>query len=269
MHLVTLSLSSKANTPYEQSVQLEDNQQLIGEGTGLTIGTTTLVPAGTPPTLTSAAGPVVNLMNTIRFAGSRCQHRPLLRSLGRASASGVIEQVTINAGESLSNLEDLPPAAELASGIVLFDTSGDFVVRDVDINQGTLGIVLSGNGNFALEDVQVADSGASLTIGGAVDVDFLEGSSITPLGAAISALGFTGMLDFDSSTVITVDDSLGIQFDNSAGQADFNGTINMTNAEIAISVIGESTGTYTFGPGTTITNASQVAIAIGDTTIHR
>ena len=41
----------EGSSEYDGEIELEDGQQLIGEGSGLTVGDTELVPVGNPPLL--------------------------------------------------------------------------------------------------------------------------------------------------------------------------------------------------------------------------
>ncbi len=239
--------------PYgEGMVELENEQQLIGEGSGLTIGSSSIVPAGDAPVITNSSGHVIHLMNGNIVRGIEIFTPYGFGIYGDSVSGGLIEQTTIDGTVGGSGV-----------GIFFQDATDSIAVRDVNVNRGFLAVALVGGGDFTFDDVTIEQSAVGLTIGHGVDAEFRNGSSITTEGVAIEALSFDGLLTFDASTSIVVSNGGGVQFDGSAGEARFDGTFTMNNVDVGISTIGGSSGTYTFGPGTTINNPTDTAIEIG------
>ncbi len=258
----------EGSSEYDGEIELEDGQQLIGEGSGLTVGNTELVPAGNPPQLINpsvglgddffTSGHVVNLANSNVIRGVNIDASNAIGVFGPDVDGGLIENVTISGLGTLT--EDLG-----SLGILIINGVGDFTIRNSTVSNDGIAVTVSGDGDFTFDGVDIDTAGAALgLLSGAGDVQFTGGSTITSTGVGIEVF-FDGTLVFDNTTTIMVSGpgSGGIQFDGAGGTADFQGVINLTDVETGISVIGGSTGTYTFGADTTITNASGEAIQIG------
>ncbi len=166
---------------YDKGITLDDDQHLIGEKVGLTVGGTVLVPPG--------------------------GGQPSL------SASGGVDTVTMGAGGSVESF-----LLEISgSGAAISSSGAAGTVVDVEITANSEGIELNGtSGTFTFTDVDVSSAGgASVQVnGGSAVIDFTNSSiNQTGSGPAIDISDHTGSLPYDASNSLNATNGTGLQFD--------------------------------------------------------
>jgi Bacterial Ig domain/Cadherin domain len=248
---------------YTGGLPLEANQQLLGQPNGLTVNNgvsnvTLVSPSGSRPTITNASnnGITLGTGNTIRSL-----------NVGNASNFGI-------SGGSFGTLD-------------VADTGINSTGQALNLNSGTLsgsgftGVSSSGGpSNVSLAAVGTGGSTFSLgsgTLSGATSDAFkvigsgsfsYSGniSQATSGAALVSASGgHNGTLTFSSGT-LSATNGTGLQFDNADGTYNFNGTTTLNGGDAGIDILNGSTGTYSFGSGTAITNPSGTGFNLSGAT---
>jgi VCBS repeat-containing protein len=228
---------------------LENKQSLVGEGAKGKSGDT--------------IGDFLGLA-TPKFSA------PLPKINGQAPTVGnsLGDVIKLARGNFIAGL-DLAPMA--GSGIVGSKVNGS-VVRDVSITGGTFGIDLdTTSGKFTFTNVDIVDptdSGFRLN-GGSANVTFDAKSSISTqddFALAVYIHGnHTGSVRFDPGSQIKVIDGSGIALGDFGavngldGQYDFLGSTLLSGPDASLSLFGNSSGRFTFGPDTLVTNSAAAA----------
>jgi hypothetical protein len=75
----------------------------------------------------------------------------------------------------------------------------------------------------------------------------------------------SGTLTFSTGT-LSATGGTGLQFDNADGTYNFNGTTTLNGGDAGIDILNGSTGTFSFGTGTAITNPSGTAFNLSGAT---
>ena len=216
----------EGNAPYDQSVQLEENQQLIGEGNGLTILGTELVPAGNRPTLTQ----------------------------NNASAGINGEAIRLANSNTIAGLDII---GSVGTGLEGDQISGGSVTKVRIAGAGTVGVDLQqSSGTFTLSGVDIVDPAETALVvqGGTANVEFGEAAVSTIQTSAGSVLqagqGHTGTITFKANSTIAATGGSGLQFVDADGTYIFNGGITLdgtsNGAGTGIDIISDSAGTFTF-----------------------
>ena len=218
-----------------QPIRLENEQQLMGEGTGLVLFGITWVPAGTPPQLRNATGNAVELGfgNTLR--GFDVGNTMGYGIVGDNFGTATIEAVTITGNGGALELADgtldatFPSIASTGSaerGIDLDLVGGDLMVT------GTTTITdPEGTG------IRILDGGSTFDFGG------------TTITGAGNTAGNGVDLQDNTMTTTVVFDSLSITTDNGIGlRASNGGTVNINSTAASVNATG--------GAAVDITNTS-------------
>ncbi len=200
---------------YDQQLELENDQRLIGEGDGLVIGGTTWVPPGQRPTLTNSSGHGVTLANNNTVRGL--------------------------------NLDGVAGSSIRADGV------HGGTLENVGVNGGSTGIdILGGTGQFTFTDVTVTDPNASaLNIHGGSSLVRIDGGSdfsTSEGGSVLDVQAHNGdfFLDEFSSFRTLAPTATGLNFDDADGTYDFRGAIELNGGNAGIDILGGSAGTFTF-----------------------
>ncbi len=221
--------------PYDQQVDLEDNQQLIGEGMGFTVGGTELVPPGTRPTFTNQATDGIAIVlannNTLRGLDISASDGSGIR--GEAVAGGTIEHVSIaSAGDH---------------GLVFVDVLGTWVLNQIVITGvATNGIRINGglpSASFDIDQIEILNSGESglvvnqfagrLTAGNRDDSKLDDviirnpGSAFPAVQIQASPTGRFELVDLDIDDVR----SDGVDLNHAGSVVVFGGTIDGTTGD--------------------------------------
>ncbi len=216
----------EGDVPYDQSFQLEVDQQLIGEGVGLTLNGSVIVPIGNRPTLTQSNplagvnGEAIRLADNNTIAGMNVSDTVASGLQADLVNGGLVEDVTItNAG---------------AVGIDLDQCTGTFTFDRVDIFD-------------AIETGLLVDRGDVNVEFGSTAPSSIQTSAGTAFGAA---QGHAGTITFGSQSSIEATAGDGLQFDDADGTYNFEGQITLdgtaNSADTGIDIVSDSAGTFTF-----------------------
>jgi len=237
---------------YTGGITLEGNQSLIGDGVAFT----------------------ANGMNI----GASTNNSVIVNTGG--------DDVTLGSGNTLRGLTI--GSASDSTGVAIIGTSfGTLTVSDVIVDTNGAGLqLLTGSFSAGSAFTSVSSRGGSYnillnTVTGAVDfgggvlqaataanVSVSAGSvsatysgNITQANAqplAIVNAGHTGTLTF--SGTLSATNGLGLGFNDADGTYNFNGTTTLNGGDARIDIVSGSSGTFSFGTGTSIThNAAGTA----------
>lgn len=191
-------------------------------------------------------------------------------------------------GSEISNFDFVNSGG--TGGVFLGGLTGNAVLNRSRISGGVVGVDISGStGQIDLVDVEFLNALVALQannfegraninrttiLGGDTGIDIIGGTgqftftdtTITDSsGAAVNVNGGTAGIDFDATSQISqsTPTGTGLQFNNANGMYDFRGQVQLNGGDAGIDIIGSS-GTFTFGDTTTITNPSGPAFNIED-----
>jgi hypothetical protein len=242
----------------DQGVTLQDDQQLIGEGAGLTVNGVEIVPAGDAPVITNTAGVGVQLDSNAAnhtIAGLTIDAASNDGISGPSVLSLVIATVTINIGgnaaidignnnpsgtvtiEIRDSIIDGLAAPDPELGIdIAFGTSGGNGTLDLDVHNNVIegvltGVLLNldnavGSGPDGANRIRIADNVIS---------DFTqEGIDLGPDDTSVSAVRITGNnITGDTAAAGISDVGVELRVALEAG-----GEIELTVADNAIASVG-------------------------------
>jgi large repetitive protein len=213
-------------------ILLKDGQRLIGSGVPLVVGSYTLAPATTRPTLAGtillADGNEVAGLNVTAIGTG---------ITGNAVAGGTIREVGISGG---------------TDGLSLTNATGAFTLTNVSVAPGNVGVTISGGtANVTANNLNVVTSGATGILGnGTGTLAFNAGSVLTSNGVAVNltnhVLGGSGL------TSVTASNSV-----NGIVLTSTGGTFSVAGAGVAGSG-GSITG---MNRGVLATNAAGVSLS--------
>ncbi len=248
---------------YDGGIELETNQQFLGEGAGLFFNNTMVVPPGLPPTLTNSAGNGIDLASGNTIRGLNISGTQGLAIVGNGINGATIDRVSVS-----------------SSGIDLQNTTGSFTFSDTRLDFSGPGPVLrvdnhtGGTFDFGPGSLIDATNGIGLQFnnangtysfngpvklsGGDAGIDILGNSNGTFTfgntdidysgpGAAVNVDGHkSGTIIFGPGSTIGATNGSGLQFNNADGVYLFNGATQLGGSDAGIDIIGGS-GTFTFG----------------------
>ena len=274
-----------AGTYTDDGVDLLDNQILIGEAGGLVSGNLTIA-AGSAPSVAPATDNGVNLQsgNTIRGLdiGNTPQGHGLFGGavgtltvgnnvnvtgtggILRVITSGTLDNVTLGTQTSTST-----PAGTAAIQLVGVTNGYSGGAPTID-GSSAAGIDISGSTGTFTFDAGTSIGATNSTAGPGVDVsggsaslNFSGSLTKSNAGAAIvvDSGHSTGTLTFSSGT-ISATGGTGLQFDNADGIYSFSGTTTLNGGDAGIDILNGSTGTFTFGGNSSITNPSGIGFNV-------
>ncbi len=222
---------------YTGGLELESGQRLVGSGAALVVGTTTVLPAGTPPTVVNGAGDALVLATGVRIEGLNVNAANDAALSGTGPLTGVV-------------ITDVDVATSgTGGGLELINQSGqvDFTLGAITGN-GT-GPALIATGGTGV--VNLTGSSINRTAGRLVDVQNKTGGSVT-LGTV------TGTGAATDAIVLANNTGTGLSFPNG-----FNVTTTSGRGLLA-----NNTGSFSVGGTTSTVNATgQASLEILDTAI--
>ena len=198
-------------------IELEDHQQLIGEGVGL--ANFSIPPNATPPTLTNTSsgfGEAILLADDNLISGFDISNTFGSAVQGNGSDGGRIESVTINT----------PSGA----GVDLRDATGTLVLSGVTIVDAMQAGLLVDGGDVT---VQV----------GLTDPSHIQAS--TRPAVRVSG-GHTGSINLHFTSDISATDGGGLRFDNANGIYDFNAPVTISGGDVGIEILNSPAGSFQF-----------------------
>ncbi len=239
----TIFVFDDDGTPYAGGLELEASQQLIGEGEGLVLGGTTIVPAGGRPQITNAGGVGVLLSTNNVLRGFDTQASAGVGIAG--SNFGTLTAANVNV------LAAGGAALDLNTG-VLASTFGTLASTGTGGQRGILLQAVSGSltastttlTNPTTQGIRVANSpGVSLNFGATTITDNAIGSGPTATGIDV-ATGNGGGSSFTFSSLSMVTDAGTGILANNSGTLNIAGTSNslVANGGPALDISSTSLG---------------------------
>ncbi|KRC78957.1 beta strand repeat-containing protein [Sphingomonas sp. Root241] len=128
-------------------------------------------------------------------------------------------------------------------------------VAMLDLTDG--GLLLAGSGDYVFTNASITDSaGIAVFLTDSANLDY-SGDITTSLGGAVTLafVSHTGTASFHDGT-IDVTDGDGFQFIDADGTYSFTGTATLHGGDAGINVANGSSGTFSFGAGTSVTNGA-------------
>ncbi len=247
-------------TNYSQGITLKDNQLLIGQGVDLATGAG-LTPPTFSATLPGVAGrpELTNSGNVILLASGNTVRgldvtNPLGTSIVANGSNGVtVSDTGLNGG---------------SSGIEFTNATGTIDVDNLDASTGSsFGVSISGGSasyNFDAASSITNTTGAAFRLtGGTASVTYSGNISQANNAPAVDISSHTtGTVTFQTGT-ISATNGTGLQFNDADGAAyNFNGTTTLNGGDAGIDILGGSSGSFTFGTGTSITSPSGTAFNV-------
>jgi hypothetical protein len=221
-------------------ITLKANQLLIGEGSGLTVNTVALVPAGTRPLIGNAAGDAVSLAagNTVEGLDINGSNGNGIFGVGIANFTG-------------DNLAIHNTAASMV-GLRLTNVTGTVTLTNSTISNSFWGLLIGGGtATVNIDNTNTISSGA----GQRTVVVQSRGAGANPItiGATINENG--DGIDADSNT---------------AGTLAFTGVLTLNTTSNAVNLIANSgTSTFTFSGSLAITTTTGIGFnATGGGTLN-
>ncbi len=233
-----------ANSTFDvQSYILNPGQSFLGEGDG-----------NTHSILTDQLGSVT------LPAGNGGANRPVIQNTPIG--------VQVADGSLVSNVR----IANTISGIFADSVAATVDVDRTIIEDSQAAILIDNSAaQFTFTDVSVTDATlAGLSVnGGSANVDFGPNSTISQTTDGVAAQfigGHTGTINFLSGSTVNATSGLGLGFVDADGQYNFDGDVTLNGGNARIAIIGDSDGTFTFGPGTSVTvsDLNNTAFAINN-----
>ena len=228
-------------TPYDATIKLLSNEQLIGQGVALVVNTITLVPAGTKPQITNAStlnGNIVTLNDGDTVKGLTLTGDP---THTRAGISGTTH--TDFTADTLT-VQNNP-----TYGIELSNMSGTITITNS---------VITNNGAATQGNLDINNGFAAISVDNTNSITANPGQrsvSIQSRGAAASAITI-GATIVDTGTGILISNS-----SNAGGPISFTGSQTLsttTNAAITLTAIGSATINFSGPLGITTTSGAGI-----------
>ncbi|TGX54113.1 hypothetical protein E5A73_08295 [Sphingomonas gei] len=172
-------------------------------------------------------------------------------TLGGTALAGQNAALTLNFGSIAATDGGIFMVANSAA------SAGQPVLNVFNLNLTDGGLILSGGGEYVFANAAITDTvGVAVLLGGAANIDY-AGNITSGVGASatIMALGHTGTASFHDGT-IDVTDGDGLQFLDADGTYSFTGTTTLHGGDAGINVASDSSGTFAFGAGTSVTNGA-------------
>jgi hypothetical protein len=255
---------AESATAYTGGVTLLTGQRLIGQDATVSLAAAT----GLTPPADSFALPVTNSANGVIV---------LLNSAATA--------ISLGSGNTLRGLTVGDTTANDISGtnfgtLAVLETTLNGTGRALNLLTGTLTATFggvsstSGTNNVNLVNVSgTANLGSGTLSGASNDAFVVNGGTISATyngnitqnsnTALVRVLVShnSGTLTFQTGT-LNATNGTGLQFDNADGVYNFNGTTTLGGGDAGVDILNGSTGTFSFGTGTAITNPSGDAFEL-------
>lgn len=248
----TIFVFDDDGTPYPGGLVLEAEQKLLGEGVGLVLSGTTIVPAGGTPQITNAGGAGLTLAtdNTIRGLDVTATSGAgiLGATFGTLTTSNL--NVTATGGSAL----DLT-TGNLAATFGTLSSTGAGLQRGLNLGTltGSLTATTTSLTNPTTDGILVASSGtATFSFGATTVLDNAIGSGPTADGIDVATGNSGGSFTF-TSLALTTDGGTGLRA-NASGTLNVGGTASTiaSTGGPALDVVGTS-----FGAGATFAAVSS------------
>jgi len=252
-------------------IDLRDNQKLFGQGVNITTVFTADANSAAPyppvqgvrPTISATMGNGIDLASGNTVRGLNVGNTPNGIGINGTNVGtctingmnlvGLGQSIDIDTGTLDITLDTLSSTNSANEGIDLTNCTGTFIA-----------------GQLSPSAVNNAAGTAVRINGGTISVTYSGGithSANTPV-VSVSGGHAMGTVTFQTGT-ISATNGTGLQFDNALGTYNFSGTTTLNGGDAGIDILNASlpnSGTFTFGPGTSITSPSGVAFNVNGNT---
>jgi len=215
-------------TPYPGGLTLEDTQELVGQGVGLTLGGNTIVAAGGTPQITNAAGVGLTLAADNNVRGLDVQGTSGAGIFG--ATFGTLTTTAVNVTGTGGSALDLA-TGNLAATFGTLSSTGAGGQRGIQLVTvtGSMTVTTTSLTNPTTQGIRVASSPAVvLDFGNTTITDNAVGSGPTATGIDVATGNAVASFTFDSLSV-TTDAGAGL-LANASGTINIGGTTNTINA---------------------------------------
>jgi uncharacterized repeat protein (TIGR01451 family) len=258
----------ESGTAYVGPVTLRTSQKLIGQDA--TVSVSTLGgPSAQPGNVHPATNPTgANVNITSASAGIT------LGSTNNIAGFSIGNSTTAITGGAVGTLKVREVGINTNGSGLIISTSGTITsdatftgFTGITSTGGTNGISLTGVGGTLNTTGSLSGaSGATFNIsGGTVSVTY-SGNITQANNAAMVFIGgghTTGTITFQTGT-LSATNGTGLQFDNadSTTSYNFNGTTTLSGGDAGVDILNGSSGTFSFGSNTSISNPSSIAFNV-------
>lgn len=251
-------------TDYTGTLNLLNGQKLIGQDATASLAAITgyILPAYSAalPVTNSGNGIIVNLVTTVASANAV--------NLNLVAGSNLVRGLTIG---------NTTGAAIAGSGfgtLTASDISVTGAGQCLNLSNGSVNAIFSNvSSTSSAGAIALANIAGTLTInsgtisgstgavfainGGTVSVTYSGSITQANNAAMVSISGghATGTVTFQTGNLVATNGT-GLQFDNADGTYSFNGTTTLNGGDAGIDIINGSSGTFSFGSNTAVTNPS-------------
>jgi Bacterial Ig domain/Cadherin-like domain len=217
---------------------------------------------GAGTSITNPSGTAFNVngdANAINYNGSISQSNNAAAVMITNHSSPNSFPITFGAGSSISATNGTGLQFDNADNTYNFDGTAT-------LNGGDAGIDIVNNSggkfNFGSGVSITSPSGTALNVNSfGVRVNFhgsiTQANNAAAVSIANNIASGPGSIFFAESSIIATNGT-GLQFDNADGSYNFDGTVTLNGGDAGIDILNGSTGTFTFGTGTSITRGNSV-----------
>lgn len=246
---------ASGTTPLTGGIALANGQKLYGEGVGLTVGSLSLVAAGTQPRIASAGDAVTVLASTSN--GNRTGVE--IRGLNLASSAGNAIDVTATDAASVGvRISENTISSAGSEGIDVTHASTGTAVLDVHgnvITSAGTGIDITRTGGAVIitafaDNIVSGNSGGGISVSGPATFDAVPGGALDPVSGGATRIGQSG----------NGVSGAGLVMSSVTGALDFTALDVFADTNAALSVAG--TGAFTGAAGTRVTAPPGLATLV-------
>ena len=254
---------------YLGGTSLLNDQKLIGQGASAdlaTIAGITLPPhsdlpatAGADPVIVNSTGDGITMAsgNLVRGLNVGTTMGMAIKNEGMSSVGNLtISEVAITGNGGALNVSDGGNLTVTLESVSSASHSGSLINLAGGVT-GTLN-VLGGTASGITGNVVNID-------GGSVSMTYSGGLSQSNNASLVNVTGGHngGILTFNTGALSATGGN-GLRFNNADGTYNFNGATSLNGGDAGIDILNGSTGTFTFGTGTSITNPTGQAFTLLD-----
>ena len=272
-----------------QPFELEENQQLIGEGSGLTLFGTEIVAADptNDPVLSSASTHGIALGEDNEIRGLTIANTPGFAISGLDFLTLTVDNVVINGnggalslgmGSLAGSFESISSAGASGRGIELDNVSGDLLVNGsttITDPEGTAIRVVNGGSTYDFGATTI--TGAGNTAGHGIEISNNPTSTFTFDSLAVSTDNGIGLLANNGGTVninstatgIAATGGASVDITNTTGQTNGSGAVGWTFATLAsTNSLGQGVrlnnlpNNFNVGTSTMVTDSAATSILV-------
>ena len=240
--IIRVRRGDSGTTPYAGGITLQSQQQLIGGGVDLVVGTTTVETADGDAVITNAGGHVVTLASDDHVEGVELQP---VASAG-LYRTGALGTTTIDATTIAIN-------GAGSDGIFLDNTAGALSFDNSTVSTMTAGTGIGVRVDGGSPTVAIGNSAVGKTGGRALDVLNTTAGTVTFTGGSLTSTNGLGLRVSNADGDVTINASTALSITGATG----------TPITIAGTAPGATTADVTIGGGTITTNNGAFPLISG------